>query len=70
MLNKYQIGQSRGESTAILSNLGKQILAAAKTLGQHVTLPKAPVVAGPASSEAASAGQAAAKSRSTLNTTA
>ncbi len=70
MLNKYQIGQSRGESAAMLSNLGKQILATAKTLGQHVTLPKTPVVAAPASSEAERTAQAVAKPRSTLNTTA
>jgi hypothetical protein len=70
MLNKYQIGQSHGESAAILSTLGKQILAAAKAIGQHVTLPKAPTVAAPASSEAAGGGQTAAKLRSTVNTTA
>ena len=70
MLNKYQIGQSHGESAAMLSTLRKQILAVAKTLGQHVTLLKAPAVAAPASSEAASGSQAAAKSRGTVNTTA
>jgi hypothetical protein len=70
MLNKYQIGQSHGESAAVLTTLGKRILAAAKTLGQHVTLPKAPAVAAPASSEVAGDSQAAAKPRGTVNTTA
>ena len=49
MLATYTRYQAHGADTGILSNLGKQILAAAKTLGQHVTLPRAPVRAGAAS---------------------
>jgi hypothetical protein len=42
MLVKYAYEQSRGANTMTLSALGKQITAAAKALGQHVTLPQAP----------------------------
>jgi hypothetical protein len=42
MLVKYAYEQSRGTDTMTLSALGKQITAAAKALGQHVTLPRAP----------------------------
>jgi hypothetical protein len=44
-----------------LSALGKQILTAAKALGQHVTLPPAPPA--PAGSGAAAATQAAVKGK-------
>jgi hypothetical protein len=43
MLVTYTRDQSHGADPATLSSLGKQITAAAKMLGQHVTLPKAPV---------------------------
>ncbi len=46
MLAKYAYDQSRGVDSSTVSALGKQILAAAKALGQHVTLPKAPATAG------------------------
>ena len=45
MLASYTRYQSHGADAGMLSNLGKQILAAAKTLGQHVTLPRAPASA-------------------------
>jgi hypothetical protein len=41
MLVTYARDQSHGSDPATLSSLGKQITAAAKVLGQHVTLPKA-----------------------------
>ncbi|HEX3401527.1 MAG TPA: hypothetical protein VHT74_14485 [Acetobacteraceae bacterium] len=47
MLAKYSYDQSRGGDPAALSSLGKQITAAAKALGQHVTLPRAPASAAP-----------------------
>jgi hypothetical protein len=46
LLIKYAADQSRGADTNVLSVLGKQIAAAAKLLGQHVTLPRAPASAG------------------------
>lgn len=71
MLNKYQTGISHGESVAILAPLGKQITAAAKALGQHVTLPQAPATpATVAPPPSAAAGPAAAHPRSAVNTTA
>ncbi len=42
MLAKYAYDQSHGVDGHTLSALGKQITAAAKALGQHVTLPNAP----------------------------
>lgn len=45
MLASYTRYQSHGADAGMLSNLGKQILAAAKALGQHVTLPRAPASA-------------------------
>ena len=41
LLAKYTYDQARGTDQTTLANLGKQILAAAKALGQHVTLPRA-----------------------------
>ena len=45
MLVTYTRDQSHGADPATLSSLSKQIMAAAKALGQHVTLPKAPASA-------------------------
>jgi hypothetical protein len=42
LLVKYTYDQSHGTDAQVLSALGKQITAAAKLLGQHVTLPQAP----------------------------
>jgi len=42
LLTKYKYGQSHGVAAAALSSLGRQILAEAKTLRLHVTLPRAP----------------------------
>jgi hypothetical protein len=42
LLVKYTYDQSHSADTQVLSALGKQITAAAKLLGQHVTLPRAP----------------------------
>jgi hypothetical protein len=42
MLVKYTRDQAEDADPQILSALGKQITAAAKALGQHVTLPHAP----------------------------
>jgi hypothetical protein len=42
MLATYARDQSRGTDAGTLSNLGKQIMTAAKAIGQHVTLPHAP----------------------------
>ena len=47
LLVKYTHDQSQGADTRTLSALGKQIMAAAKALGQHVTLPSAPAGSGP-----------------------
>jgi hypothetical protein len=47
LLAKYTYDQSQGADTRILSAIGKQIIAAAKTLGQHVTLPRGPASSGP-----------------------
>jgi hypothetical protein len=49
MLVTYARYQSRGTDATTLSNLGKQIMAAAKAIGQHVTLPHAPASSGGAS---------------------
>lgn len=45
MLTKYAYDQSHGIGETTLSALGKQIMAAAKALNQHVTLPRAPAAA-------------------------
>ena len=45
LLSKYQYAQSHNAAASTVSALGKQILAEAKTLGQHVTLPRAPASA-------------------------
>jgi hypothetical protein len=42
MLVKYTRDQAEGADARILSGLGKQIMTAAKALGQTVTLPHAP----------------------------
>jgi hypothetical protein len=42
LLVKYTYDQSHGAGAQVLSALGKQITAAAKLLGQDVTLPQAP----------------------------
>jgi hypothetical protein len=42
MLVKYTYDQSHGMDPTTLSALGKQFTAAAKALGQHVSLPHAP----------------------------
>ena len=42
LLAKYKADLSRGEAASALASLGRQITAAAKALGQHVSLPKAP----------------------------
>jgi hypothetical protein len=42
LLAKYKADLSRGQSASALASLGRQITAAAKALGQHVSLPKAP----------------------------
>jgi hypothetical protein len=42
MLAMYARDQQHGVDGTTLSSLGKQIMAAAKALGQHVTLPRAP----------------------------
>lgn len=42
LLVKYTYDQSHDVDAQVLSALGKQITAAAKLLGQHVTLPQAP----------------------------
>jgi hypothetical protein len=49
LLAKYTYDQARGTDQGTLSNLGKQIQAAAKALGQHVTLPRAPSSTAPSS---------------------
>ena len=57
LLVKYTRDQAQGADPRILSALGKQITAAAKALGQHVTLPHAPPGSGarPAAQGAATA---------------
>jgi hypothetical protein len=47
LLVKYAHDQSQGADARTLSALGKQIMAAAKALGQHVTLPNAPASSSP-----------------------
>ena len=41
LLAKYKASLARGQTADDLANLARQITAAAKALGQHVTLPKA-----------------------------
>jgi hypothetical protein len=41
LLSKYAYDQSHGVAASTLSSLGRQIMAAAKGLGQNVTLPRA-----------------------------
>jgi hypothetical protein len=53
MLVKYARDQQNGVGGSTLSTLGKQILTAAKALGQHVTLPKAPAASGGAATASA-----------------
>ena len=57
LLVRYTRDQAQGADPRILSALGKQITAAAKALGQHVTLPHAPPGSGarPATQGAATA---------------
>jgi pyruvate dehydrogenase E2 component (dihydrolipoyllysine-residue acetyltransferase) len=55
LLSKYRYGQSHNVAASTLSSLGRQILAEAKTLGQHVTLPRAPAGAGAAPAAVANA---------------
>lgn len=60
MLATYSRDQSEGTDARTLSALGKQILAAAKSLGEHVTLPHASAGAGspkPATNEASEKGR-------------
>jgi hypothetical protein len=54
MLATYARDISRGVDAGTVSNLGKQIMVAAKALGQHVTLPHAPAGSGAASATTAS----------------
>jgi hypothetical protein len=49
LLVKYSYDLSQGANARILSALGKQITAAAKALGQHVTLPHPPASSGASS---------------------
>ena len=42
MLSQYSYDQSHGTDATTLAKLGRKITAAAKALGQHVTLPMAP----------------------------
>jgi hypothetical protein len=53
MLARYAHDQTRGTDAGTLSNLGKEIMAAAKAIGQHVTLPHAPASPGAASATTA-----------------
>ncbi|HEY3848742.1 MAG TPA: hypothetical protein VGL95_16685 [Acetobacteraceae bacterium] len=57
LLSKYKYGQSHDVAASALSSIGRQILADAKALGQHVTLPRAPAGSGaaPAAPEATTA---------------
>jgi hypothetical protein len=57
LLTKYAYDQSHGSDAQTIATLGKQILAAAKGLGQHVTLPQAPA-SSPASPPPPTAGAA------------
>ncbi len=56
LLVNYTYDQSRGADARILSALGKQIAAAARALGQHVTLPRAPASSGAGSATQAASG--------------
>ena len=69
LLYKYQVGISRGESAGALAALTRQITAAEKSLGQHLSLPKAP----PRSTDRAASGGRASANAATkhgLNATA
>jgi len=61
LLTKYAYGQLHGADAATLSAIRNQILADAKILGQHVSLPSAPVAltvgSVPSSMSAAQAGR-------------
>jgi hypothetical protein len=59
MLVTYARDQSHGMDAATLSSLGKQILAAAKALGQRVTLPHAAASASASAASETSAASAA-----------
>lgn len=48
LLTRYTYDQSHGVDAATLTKLGRQITSAAKALGQHVTLPRAPAAQAPA----------------------
>ena len=52
MSTTYTRDQSHGTDARALAALGKRITAAAKALGQHVTLPRTPTNAGAASATA------------------
>jgi hypothetical protein len=56
LLVKYTRDQAQGTDARILSALGKQIMAAAKALGQHVTLPHAPPASAAGSASQAESG--------------
>jgi hypothetical protein len=45
LVTRYAVDQRQGIAGNALSALGKQITAAAKLLGQHVTLPRGPAAA-------------------------
>jgi hypothetical protein len=53
MMARYARDQTHGTDAGSLSNLGAQIIAAAKAIGQHVTLPHAPASPGVASATTA-----------------
>ena len=42
-MRNYTYGQSHGADPTVLYGLGQQIMAAAKSLGRYVTLPREPV---------------------------
>jgi hypothetical protein len=58
LLNKYRTDLSQGQAASTLSGLSRQIMAAAKDAGQHVSLPRAPANAGAAAAPPASAPEA------------
>jgi hypothetical protein len=45
-LGKYKIDLAQGQAASTLSGLSRQIMAAAKDAGQHVSLPRAPAGSG------------------------
>jgi hypothetical protein len=51
LLSRYRLEQAHGAAANTLSTLGRQILAAAKASGQHITLPRAPSLSGAAQPE-------------------